>query len=236
VPPPANLGERLLALRERIALAATSAGRSPGEVQLLAVTKGQPVEVVREAVAHGLGELGENYLQECSEKAAQLGPAEGVRWHLIGHLQRNKARRAAQLFQMVESVDSVALARLLADAVSSPGPPLPVLLEVELTGLPTRSGLREGELLSVAEAVARLPALRLRGLMTVASQELPGREFSRCRELRDRIQVELGAELPVLSMGMSSDFEAAIQEGSTEVRIGTLLLGPRPQPPLRSVG
>ncbi len=236
MPPPADLAERLLALRERIALAATGAGRSPGEVQLLAVTKGQPLEVVREAVAHGLGELGENYVQECSEKADLLGPAEGVRWHLIGHLQRNKARRAARLFQMVESVDSVALAGLLAAAVPSPGPPLLVLLEVELTGIPTRSGVGERELFPAAEAVAQLPALRLSGLMTVASQERPGREFSRCRELRDRLQDELGMELPVLSMGMSSDFETAIQEGSTEVRIGTLLLGPRPQPPSGGVG
>ncbi len=236
MPPPADLAERLLALRERIAQAATSAGRSPGEVQLLAVTKGRPLEVVREAVASGLSELGENYVQECSEKAAQLGPTEGVRWHLIGHLQRNKARRAAQLFQVVESVDSLALARLLAEAVPAPGPPLPVLLEVELTGVPTRSGVGEGELSPLAEAVAQLPGLRLSGLMTVASQQQPGREFSRCRELRDRLQAELGVELPVLSMGMSSDFEAAIREGSTEVRIGTLLLGPRPQPPSRGVG
>ena len=236
MPPPADLGGRLLALRGRIAAAAAVVGRTPSEVQLLAVTKGQPLEVVRAAVAAGLNELGENYVQECGEKAAQLGPATGVRWHLIGHLQRNKARRAAQLFQMVESVDSAELAAQLAATVPTPGPPLPVLLEVELTGLPTRSGIRERELLPVAEAVARLPQLRLFGLMTVASQERPEREFSRCRELRDRLQGELGTELPVLSMGMSSDFEAAIREGSTEVRIGTLLLGPRPGPPSGNVG
>ena len=236
MPPPADLEERLLVLRERIAAAAAAVGRNPSEVQLLAVTKGQPLEVVRAAIAAGLDELGENYVQECGEKAAQLGPAAGVRWHLIGHLQRNKARRAAQLFQMAESVDSAELATQLAAAVPTSSAPLPVLLEVELTGIPTRSGLREAELLPVAEAVAGLAQLRLFGLMTVASQERPEREFSRCRELRDRLQVDLGVDLPVLSMGMSSDFEAAIREGSTEVRIGRLLLGPRPSPPSGDVG
>ena len=236
MPPPADLAGRLLALRERIAAAAAAVGRTASEVQLLAVTKGQPLEVVQAAVAVGLHELGENYVQECGEKAGQLDPAAGVRWHLIGHLQRNKARRAARLFQLVESVDSAELAAHLAAAVPTAGAPLPVLLEVELTGIPTRSGIRERELLSVAEAVARLPQLRLFGLMTVAGQERPERDFSRCRELRDRLEMELGAELPVLSMGMSSDFEAAIREGSTEVRIGTALLGPRVNAPSRGVG
>ena len=236
MPPPADLAERLIALRERIATAAARAGRTPDDVQLLAVTKGQPLEAVEEAVAAGLSDLGENYVQECSRKAARLGPASGVRWHLIGHLQRNKARRAAGLFHLVESVDSAELAGLLAAAVPTPGPPLPVLLEVELTGIPTRTGLGESGLFPVAEVVAQLPGLRLLGLMTVASPERPQQEFSRCRELRDRLRAELGAELPILSMGMSSDFEAAIQEGSTEVRVGTLLLGPRPQPPSRGVG
>ena len=236
MPPPADLAGRLLALRERIATAAAAVGRNASEVGLLAVTKGQPLEVVRAAVAAGIDELGENYVQECEEKAAQLGQAAGVGWHLIGHLQRNKARRAARLFQMVESVDSAELAAQLAAAVPPSGAPLPVLLEGELTGIPTRSGIRERELLSVAEAVARLPQLRLFGLMTVAGQERPERDFSRCRELRDRLEMELGAELPVLSMGMSSDFEAAIREGSTEVRIGTALLGPRVNAPSRGVG
>ena len=191
---------------------------------------------MREAVAAGLTDLGENYVQECSRKVALLGPAKDVRWHLIGHLQRNKARRAARLFQVVESVDSAELAGLLAAAVPTPGPPLPVLLEVELTGIPTRTGLTEAGLHPVAEEVAQLSGLRLSGLMTVASPDRPQREFSRCRELRDRLQAELGAKLPILSMGMSSDFEAAILEGSTEVRLGTLLLGPRPQPPSGGAG
>ncbi|MGC8473262.1 MAG: YggS family pyridoxal phosphate-dependent enzyme, partial [Candidatus Dormibacteria bacterium] len=169
MPPPADLQGRLRALRERISAAAERAGRDPAAVLLLAVTKGQPLEVLQEAVGAGLEELGENYVQECWEKASQLGQRAGIRWHLIGHLQRNKARRAARLFQMVESLDSAALAAQLAAAVPSPGPPLPVLLEVELTGLATRSGIRERELIRVAEAVAQLPQLRLSGLMTVAS-------------------------------------------------------------------
>ena len=228
MPPPAEPGlqERILAVRERIEAAAGRAGRPGAAVRLLAVTKGQPLEVVRAAAQLGLSELGENYVQECGAKSRALEGSVQVSWHLLGHLQRNKARLAAQLFQVVESLDGLELAGRLS-ALAPLGRPLQVLLEVELTGEPARTGLGEAELFLVAEAADRLPGLRIMGLMTVASRERPEREFSRCRELAGRLEAELGRQLPVLSMGMSSDFEAAIAEGSTEVRIGTLLFGPR---------
>lgn len=234
MPPPADpaavagLNLRLEELRARIAAVATGAGRDPKSVALLPVTKGHPVETVRAAVAAGLLELGENYVQECQAKQDEVG--RPVRWHLLGHLQRNKLRRAVRLFSVIESLDEADLAGSLSAA--NPGPePLPVLLELELTGLPRRTGVPADDAERVAERIAALPGLSLQGLMTVAAPEWPEREFSRCREIAAALERALGRRLPVLSMGMSHDFEAAVAEGSTEVRIGTLLFGPRPQPP-----
>jgi pyridoxal phosphate enzyme (YggS family) len=197
---------------------------SGGPVALLPVTKGHPVERVRQAVALGFTELGENYLQECQAKAAA---EPGVGWHLLGHLQRNKVARAARLFHMVETVDSLALAEQLSSARAGLSP-LPILCELDATEIPGRNGFRRAELLQVAEAIAALPGVLLQGLMTVADPARPQLCFSQCRELRQELAARLGRPLPVLSMGMSEDFELAIAEGSTQVRLGSALFGPRP--------
>ncbi|MHB1500037.1 MAG: YggS family pyridoxal phosphate-dependent enzyme [Candidatus Dormibacteria bacterium] len=222
-PPAEALVQTATAVSERIRVARERAGGGP--VLLLPVTKGHPVQVVRLARAAGFAELGENYLQECQAKALELGEPQ-PRWHMLGHLQRNKVARAARLFTVVETVDSLQLALALSGARGEMEP-LPVLCEVDLTAIPGRKGFRPEELLRVAEPIAQLPGLRLLGLMTVADPAQPQRCFAACRLLRDGLEGELGLPLPVLSMGMSDDFEVAIAEGSTEVRLGGALFGPR---------
>lgn len=222
-PEPQSLLERLQELNLRIE---TARGRAAGApVKLLPVTKGHGPAVVRQALDLGLRELGENYVQECRAKAAALqSPAPS--WHLLGHLQRNKVAVAAQLFSQIESVDSLTLARALA-ARRAASAPLHALCEVDFTGIPQRHGFRDTDLLEAAEEIFSLGGLSVTGLMTVADPEQPQRCFEACRLLRDRLETRIGRPLPELSMGMSQDFEVAIAEGSTEVRIGTLIFGPR---------
>ncbi|MGP8249950.1 MAG: YggS family pyridoxal phosphate-dependent enzyme [Candidatus Dormibacteria bacterium] len=205
------------------------AGRPTGSVHLLPVTKGHPAEMAELATMVGLTCLGENYVQECQEKDRFLRAtgAPTVSWHLLGHLQRNKVGRAAQLFQSVASVDSLSLAQRLSVARSGQ-PPLRVLCEVELTGLPNRTGFQPGQLEADLPQLIELEGVRLEGLMTVAAPQRPQEAFSACRQLVERLRALSDLALPVLSMGMSGDFHAAIGEGSTEVRIGTLLFGDRP--------
>ncbi|HVA21194.1 MAG TPA: YggS family pyridoxal phosphate-dependent enzyme [Candidatus Micrarchaeia archaeon] len=226
-PDPAGLTRRLRSVREAIDRATAAAGRPAGSVELLPVTKGQPARVAAACRSAGLSRLGENYVQECRAKAEQLA-ADGppLHWHLLGHCQRNKARQAAALFHEVETVDSVHLARLLGEARPA-GDPIPVLCEVELTGLPGRTGFSPETLRRHLAELLAVPGLAVRGLMTVAAPADPG-AFTRCRLLRDELAAGTGAPLPVLSMGMSDDFEAAIAAGSTRVRIGRALFGPRP--------
>ena len=209
-------------VKERIEQARSRGGRQP--VSLLCVTKGHPADRIRQAAALGFTEFGENYVQECAEKA-KLQP--GMSWHLIGHLQRNKVSRAASLFAVVETVHSLRLAEQLSRARLQ-GEPLPILCEVDFTDIPGRNGFRPEELVAAAPALSALPGVRFMGLMTVADPASPQRCFSQCRALRDRLVGALGRPLPVLSMGMSDDFELAIAEGSTEVRLGSALFGPRP--------
>jgi PLP dependent protein len=179
----------------------------------------------------GLTTLGENYLQECREKDRFLRAtgAPAVSWHLLGHLQRNKIARAAQLFQSVASVDSLGLADRLS-AARSGQPPLRVLCEVELTGLPNRTGFQPAQLQESMPRLLELEGIAVEGLMTVAAPQFPRESFSACRRLLEQLRELSGLALPTLSMGMSGDFQAAIAEGSTEVRIGTLLFGDRPAP------
>ncbi len=224
--PQGRLRGRLEALQSRIQEGLQRGGREPGCVRLVAVSKGQPPEAVRAVLALGLRDLGENYLQECAAKAAQLGGELQPTWHMLGHLQSNKAVRAAQIFSRVDSLDSLALARRLDRA--RPGPePLRALCEVDFTGVPGRTGYRPELLSEELPELLRLPHLRIEGLMTVAAPEGAGAAFAACWELRSDLERRWGEELPVLSMGMSHDFEEAIAHGSTEVRIGTLLFGPR---------
>jgi len=224
----------LVEIRDRIARAAARAGRKAGEVTLVAVSKTFPAEAIRAAYELGLRHFGENRVQEWESKRATLADLSAT-WHLIGHLQSNKARRAANLFHRADSVDSLALAQKLDAAASAEGKRLQVLIEVHLGGEETKSGIGERDLPALAESIARLPHLEFLGLMTIPPYfDVPEQVrpyFRRLRELRDQTSGHLAQPLDVLSMGMSHDFEIAIEEGATEIRIGTALFGERAKKP-----
>ncbi|MES1262320.1 MAG: YggS family pyridoxal phosphate-dependent enzyme [Acidobacteriota bacterium] len=216
-----SLKDRLAAVRERIANACAKAHRDPAEVRLLAVTKVFGPEVIREAWALGLREFGENYIQEMERKAPVLADLSEARFHLIGHLQSNKTKKAAQLFSSVDSIDSAKLAtRLHAEGV-----PLDAMIEVKLSGEESKSGVAEAAVGALVEAVRACPNLTLRGLMTVPpwseDAETARPCFAKLREIAARF------DIPELSMGMSNDLEVAIEEGATWVRVGTALFGRR---------
>lgn len=223
-----GLGARLASVRERVERAATRAGRDPSDVCILAVTKGHPLEVVRAALDAGLRDIGESRVQEAQAKRAEVGGG-AARWHMVGHVQRNKARAAAALFDVVHSVDSGAVAAALARHRPSGVPPLRVLVEIELTGLDTRSGVSPQAAAPLLEELVTLPTLEPLGLMTVAPPNpMDARRcFAMLRALRDELSARSGIALPELSMGMSGDFEDAIAEGATIVRLGTVLFGSR---------
>lgn len=220
-------------MRERIAAACARASRDPASVRLIGVSKTQPAAAVREAFAAGLRDFGENRVQEAEAKSEALADlrASGLRWHLIGHLQANKAKKAASLFDSVHSVDGDALGVRLARAAEEDGRVLPVLVQVDLAGEETKFGLEETRLLPVLEALRGLASLRVEGLMVLPpyadDPDAARPYFRRLRELRDRAAdagLLAGGEL---SMGMSHDFEAAVEEGATQVRVGTALFGER---------
>ena len=223
------LKARLEGVLARIRAAAARAGRDAGEITLIGVTKTVAPGAIREAVDLGLGHLGENRVQEAQAKVAVLGRI--ARWHMIGHLQSNKAARAVELFDEVQSVDRAGLATELARRARERGVRLPVLLEVNVSGEATKFGVAPVDLPALAEVVRGLPELELRGLMTVgrpvAAAEAARADFARLRELRDACARRVGAPLAELSMGMSQDFEVAIEEGATAVRVGTAIFGPR---------
>lgn len=209
--------ENLAAVKERI----RRAGGDPDAITIVAVTKGFGPETCREALAAGLSVLGENRVQEALEKMRQV---PGARWHLIGHLQTNKVKAAAHRFDLVQSVDS----RRLAEAIARIDRAQAVLVEVNVAREPQKTGVAPEEALDMVAAVAEL--LDLRGLMAMGPAEGdPSPAFREMRDLRDRAQQRIGRSLPILSMGMSSDFEAAVAAGSTMLRLGTALFGRRPQ-------
>jgi pyridoxal phosphate enzyme (YggS family) len=218
---------RVKRVRARIAAAAQRASRDPDEVTLIAITKGTAAANVDAAIAAGVEDVGENRVQEAVDKQREV--TGDARWHLVGHLQTNKAARAAKLFDVVHSVDS----RRVADVLSANRPPgrdpLVVLLEVELTGLPTRYGVAEADVEGVIGQLVNVPAIHLMGLMTIAPHaqdpEAARTFFTRLRHLRDHMQHVTGWALPELSMGMTDDFEVAVEEGSTMVRIGRAIFG-----------
>jgi pyridoxal phosphate enzyme (YggS family) len=227
---PQNLAENLRQVRSRIAAAAGAAGRDPASVTLIGASKSQPAAAVSAAVAAGLGDLGENYVQEAVAKINLLAnPA--VTWHFIGALQGNKTREVASHFQWVHTVDRERIARRLSAQRPAHAPALQVCLQVRLGGEASKSGVEPDALGPLVDTVAVLPGLRLRGLMCIPPEESdPGRQrhwFAELRRLRDRLDAG-GRRLDVLSMGMSGDFELAIAEGATHVRVGTALFGPRP--------
>jgi PLP dependent protein len=216
-----GLAGRLAAVRTRIQRAAERARRDPGQILLLAVTKIFPAEAIQEAYALGLREFGENYVQEFEGKAPLVNQLVGTRFHLIGHLQSNKAGRAAELFQVVQTVDSAKLARRLNDS----GRALEVMLEVKLSEEEAKSGVDPNGVPALIEAVRACPNLRLRGLMTMPPwSEDPEAPRGIFRTLRGLAEAN---GLSELSMGMSNDLETAIEEGSTCVRVGTALFGKR---------
>jgi pyridoxal phosphate enzyme (YggS family) len=214
----------LAAVRERIARAADRARRDPGGILLLAVTKVFPADVIREAYELGLREFGENYVQEFEGKAPLVGDLPDARFHLIGHLQSNKSRKAAELFQVVQTVDSEKLAHRLNEC----GRPLDVMLEVKLSPEQAKEGADPAELPGLIAAVRTCPNLRLLGLMTMPpwsdDPEASRPYFRKLRELSEQ------HGLSQLSMGMSHDLETAIEEGATCVRVGTALFGKRKKP------
>jgi pyridoxal phosphate enzyme (YggS family) len=216
-----TLGERLAAVRERIARAAARARRDPAEITLLAVTKLFPAAAIREAYELGLREFGENYVREFEDKAPEVADLPDARFHLIGHLQSNKSKKAAELFHAIQTVDSPKLARRLNEA----GRALDVMLEVKLSEEEAKSGAAPAALPELIEAVRGCGNLRLLGLMTMPpwteDAEASRPYFRRLRELAER------HGLRQLSMGMSHDLEAAIEEGATSVRVGTALFGKR---------
>ncbi len=223
------VADRIEAVRGRIDAAAARADRDPRDVLLIAVTKGVGAELVDEAISAGVEDVGENRIQEAEDKQAEV--RQTARWHLIGHLQTNKAGRAAALFDFVHSVDS----RRVAEALSTHRPPgldpVGVLLEVELTGLATRFGVHEGDVEGVVQELVNVPAIHLMGLMTIApfseDPEDARATFTRLRHVRDHMEHATGWALPELSMGMSNDFEVAIEEGATMVRVGRAIFGER---------
>ncbi|PYT50039.1 MAG: YggS family pyridoxal phosphate-dependent enzyme [Acidobacteria bacterium] len=227
-----SVRENLLRMQERIAGAAARAGRNADEITLIGVSKTHPANAIREAFEAGVRHFGENRVQEWEGKRTGT---EGLAatWHLIGHLQNNKAVRAARLFHSIDSVDDLALAQRLDRARVEVGIPekLRVLIEVRVAPEETKSGVETREASELAEKIAGLPRLELGGLMCIPpfleQAEKVRSYFRRLRELRDDLAKTLGLALPVLSMGMSHDFEVAIEEGATEVRVGTALFGTR---------
>jgi PLP dependent protein len=227
-----GLAENFSAIEERIAAACVRATRERSAVQLLAVSKGMPPELVSAAVDAGQIFFGESKVQEAKAKIPQC-PGR-TRWHMIGHLQSNKCRDAVQLFEMIQSVDSLALAQDLNKWADKIGKTISILLEVNIVGESTKFGLQPQAVLTQLEDINSLPRLELQGLMTIApwtpEPEKVRPAFRRLRELKSACEQKLSAPLPHLSMGMSGDFEVAIEEGATIVRIGTALFGARPRP------
>jgi pyridoxal phosphate enzyme (YggS family) len=224
-----DLAENLEMVRRRIEEACARAGRKPEEVALVAVSKGHPPDAVRALADLGQRLFGENKVQEAKAKIP-LCPGK-LRWHMIGHLQSNKCRDAVQLFEMVEGVDSLALAQEINRTADKAAKTMPILLEVNVAGEASKFGYRPELLLAEFAAMNALPRLEVHGLMTVPPYSLmPERSrgyFRQLRELKKKCEEILGAPLPQLSMGMSGDFEVAIEEGATLVRVGTALFGPR---------
>ncbi|HZK67412.1 MAG TPA: YggS family pyridoxal phosphate-dependent enzyme [Chloroflexota bacterium] len=228
-----SLKDRLARVAKRVALAAERSGRRAADVEMVAVSKTVSAEVVAEAISLGQTSFGENRIQECRDKQDALSGLVGLRWHLIGHLQSNKAKLAVGLFDIIQTVDSVRLAGVLDSLATERGSRLPVLLQVDFSQEPHRSGFAPEEVERAAEAILALSHLEPRGLMTIAPLGLaePGLRavFGQLGSLRDRLASGAGRGWTELSMGMSDDFEIAIEEGATIVRVGRAIFGERPR-------
>jgi pyridoxal phosphate enzyme (YggS family) len=227
---------RVAHVRNRIAAAAERSGRSPEAVRLVVVSKYRTVEEIEEALRAGVTDIGENRVQEAEQKQSLLA-GRNIVWHLVGHLQSNKAKRAVRFCDWIHSVDSTGLAHRLNRLAAELGKTQRVLLQVDLAGEKTKAGMTEAELVEALAETWKLPSLRIEGLMVLppyfSDHEKVRPYFAKLREIRDELRKrELGdGALPELSMGMSHDFEVAIEEGATMVRVGTALFGERPLSP-----
>ncbi|WP_404464937.1 YggS family pyridoxal phosphate-dependent enzyme [Vreelandella aquamarina] len=226
------LHKSLASARERLRRALEDAGRSPTSATLLAVSKTKPAEMLREAWQHGQREFGENYLQEALDKQAALEDLDGIVWHFIGPLQSNKTRAVAEQFAWVHSVDRLKIAKRLSEQRPAALPPLNVCLQVNISREASKSGVLPEDALALAQEIAALPGLALRGLMAIPAPaetlEAQRQPLAALRQLLEELQTALPeAPLDTLSMGMSDDLEAAVLEGATLVRLGTAIFGAR---------
>jgi len=225
----AQIAVNIAAVRERIALAARRAGRDQGEITLVAVSKTYPPEAIEAAVQAGVTDIGESRVQEGTDKIDRLGPI--ARWHLIGHLQSNKAARAVGSFDMIQSLDSTAIAEKVSLETVKRGKTIDCLIEVNSSGEDSKYGFPPDGAIDAAEMIARLPGITLRGVMTIGpwtSDEGNIREaFDSTRRIFEMMKAKLGDPIGILSMGMSSDYELAVACGSTMVRVGTAVFGAR---------
>ncbi len=216
-----DVADRVASVRERITAAASRAGRDPASVRLVAVTKGVEAAAIREVIAAGVRDLGENRVPEAVRKREEL--PKGLTWHMVGHVQSNKASRVAAVFDVVHSIDSASIAAHLGARRDPERDPIAGLLEVDLTGIAQRTGTRADGIEDVVRSAAGVVGMHLVGLMTIAPQGGPERArecFATLRALRDRAATATGWPLPELSMGMSDDYEVAVEEGATLVRVG----------------
>ena len=226
-----TISKRLERVYERVNLACEKSSRSPGDVSVIAVSKARSVEEIRAAIDAGVTCLGENRVQEAEEKVSLV--ADDVSWHLVGHLQRNKAKVAVAMFDMIHSVDSIRLAKEIGKRSVQNGETTRVLIQVNTSGADSQFGVEVEETAELADAISGIEGIQVRGLMTIGAF-LPDPEdvrpsFVRLRKLRDKIESANlpGVSMDELSMGMTGDFEVAIEEGATLVRIGTAIFGPR---------
>ncbi len=226
-----TVSENLINIQDRIRKAARKAGRDPGEVTLVVVTKGVEIKKIKEAFSAGARVFGENYVQEAGEKAGKIKD-KSVKWHFIGHLQKNKVKLALELFDVIHTVDSPELASEINKRATEPAD---ILIEVNIAKEKTKSGVDAEGAVKLARAISSMDKLRLRGLMTippfVENPEMSRPYFVALRRLAERINKEHlpGVFIRDLSIGMSSDFEVAVEEGATLVRVGTAIFGPRPE-------
>ena len=225
----AQIAANITAVREKIALAARRAGRDQGEITLVAVSKTYPPEAIAAAVEAGVTDIGESRVQEGTDKINRLGPV--ARWHLIGHLQSNKAARAVDSFDMIQSLDSTAIAEKVSLEAVKLGKTIDCLIEVNSSGEDSKYGFPPDRTIDAADMIARLPGITLRGVMTIGpwtSDEGNIREaFESTRRIFEMMKAKLGDPIGILSMGMSSDYELAVACGSTMVRVGAAVFGAR---------
>ncbi|MGQ9630900.1 MAG: YggS family pyridoxal phosphate-dependent enzyme [bacterium] len=228
-----SIEDNLRRVEERIASAAGRAGIDPRDITLVAVTKTVPANTIREALSAGVREIGENRVREAWDKYRDIGRPPGVRWHMVGHLQRNKVKRALEIFDLIHSVDSLTLAQEIDSRAGRMGRAVDALIQVNISGEESKFGVPPSKVAHLIESIAKLEWIKVKGLMTIApyvdDPEKARPVFRDLRRLRDSI-AELsypGVEMRYLSMGMSNDFEVAIEEGANMVRIGTAIFGER---------